>query len=304
MQTYAKQCEIWRAAREAVEQLGPFLDATIQHYKTETGLDRSTWFLLVRMLAIEPEPITDELLSLRSPYSSASRHISHLQAAQARDYIEERDGAYHLTAKGQAETQEFVDDLRMVMVAFDPLPEPQSERLGGLLNGLVQASLDAPEPAERWRLRHSYTLMPEPHPPFPFTEQAISCLAAFRDDCHLAAWQPTGLTGPALESLTYLWRADDHTLAGLHKQLVRRAQPRQVYRNALDVLCERGYIEGEEEEIRVTEAGREFRQQVEDETDRLFFTPWAILDAAEQDELRTLLTRLSEGLKQSEGAPG
>jgi len=192
---------------------------------------------------------------------------------------------------------QFVADLRAVMVVVDPLSPEECERLADLLDRLVQASRETPPPGSSKMIDLSYKLMPDRIPPLPFSEQAISCLAAYRDDTHVVAWQPSGLSGPALESLTLLWRGQADSLNALRKRLVRRAHPRQVYRDALAELRGRGFIDGPDEASLVTENGRTFRQQVEDETDRMFFAPWSCLDPADKTELGDLLTLLRDGLQ-------
>ena len=48
-------------------------------------------------------------------------------------------------------------------------------------------------------------LQGQPHdPPLPYAEQALSCLAAYRDDAHLSAWRPSGLSAPALEARRFV----------------------------------------------------------------------------------------------------
>jgi hypothetical protein len=141
--------------------------------------------------------------------------------------------------------------------------------------------------------------MPAAIPPLPYVEQAISCLAAYRDDAHLAAWQPSGLSATALEALTFLWRGEAGSLDALCERLAHRGHQRQIYSQALAELRKRGFIEGPDSAPQVTEAGRAFRNQVEADTDRYFFAPWACLDDAEKAELADLLTRLRDGLRES-----
>jgi len=106
-----------------------------------------------------------------------------------------------------------------------------------------------------------------------------------------------GAFATALEALTFLWRGEADSLDALCKRLAHRGHPRQVYAQALAELRERGFIEGPDSAPQVTEAGRAFRDQVEADTDRYFFAPWACLDNAEKAELADWLARLRDGLK-------
>lgn len=179
------------------------------------------------------------------------------------------------------------------------LPLADSQRLAILVARIVQASLNTPPPPDTWSIRLSFKLMPASSPPLPYIEQATSCLSSYRDDAHLAAWQPSGLSATALETLTLLWRGEADPLAAVCQRLSRRGHSPDVYAEALKELRTRGFVKGPEAAPRLTEAGRAFREQVERDTDRYFFAPWACLDEAQRVELAELLTRLRDGLRES-----
>lgn len=289
---------LWEAMLDVGRELAPHLSATLDYYAQETGLNGWSWFTLLRVLASEPEPATRESLQRLSPHANPQRFISQLQAAATQGYVIESAGVYRLSDEGRSAAQTFADDLRTIMVAIDPLLPEDGARLATLLGRLVHASLDAPAPPEPWLLCLSYRLMPPVVPPLPFSEQAISCLAAYRDDCHMAAWRPSGLAGPAVEALTPLWRGEVSSLAGIHRRLVRRDHTRATYRTALVDLRDRGFVSGPDETLVVTDRGSAFRQQVEQDTDRFFFAPWASLEADDKAALGLLVRRLAQGLRQ------
>ncbi len=138
--------------------------------------------------------------------------------------------------------------------------------------------------------------MPELTPPLPYIEQTVSCLNAYRDDAHLAAWMPSGLDALTLETLTLLWRGEADSLEAVCEKLKGRDHPRQVYADALGELRKRGCLEGTDASPRLTEAGKAFRERIEQDTDRYFFTPWSCLTGAEKVELASLVTHLRDGL--------
>jgi hypothetical protein len=256
-------------------------------------------------LTLEPETTSLARFQVRGPYTAADAYLDQLAAAAEKGYLAEvAPDEYHLTDVGQAETQRFIEEARAAMAKADPLPLADSERLSGLLARLVQASLATPPPPDIWCISLSHELMPAASPPLPYIEQAISCLASYRDDAHLAAWQPSGLRATALETLTFLWRGEADSLDALCERLAHRGHPRQVYAQALAELRERGFIEGPDSAPQVTEAGRAFRDRVEADTDRYFFAPWACLDDAAKAELADLLTRLRDGLRESAPSGG
>jgi len=291
---------LWNLTREALAAIRTHYEPAAEHIAVESGLDGWTWGLLLAALTFEPETASAARLQVRMPYMAAHPYLTRLIAAAEKGYLAEvAPGEYRLTDWGRAETQHFIEEVRAAMAEADPLPLADSERLANLLDRLVQTSLTTLPSPKAWSVSLSYKLMPAASPPLPYVEQAISCLAAYRDDAHLAAWQPSGLSATALEALTFLWRGEAASLDTLYERLAFRGHPRQMYAQALAELRERGLIEGPDSAPWVTEAGQAFRDQVEADTDRYFFTPWACLDDGEKTELADLLARLRDGLKES-----
>ncbi|MFQ5340141.1 MAG: hypothetical protein ACE5F6_01195 [Anaerolineae bacterium] len=289
--------ELWELTHEAWAALGAHLDPIIERLSAESGVDHAAWGLLLAALTLEPETTTPARLQVRGPYTAAEGYRTRLAAAAEQGHLTEvAPDEYRLTDTGHAATQRFIEELRAIMADVDPLPPADSQRLAGLFDRLVQSSLHTPPPPNTWSIRLSHRLMPAPHPPLPYTEQAISCLAGYRDDAHLAAWQPSGLSATALESLTLLWRGEANSFDAVCEKLAHRGHPRQVYAGALTELRERGFVAGPDSSPRVTDAGQTFRDQVEADTDRYFFAPWSCLDEAEKAELSGLLSRLRDEL--------
>ncbi|MGA9349695.1 MAG: hypothetical protein WBW48_12950 [Anaerolineae bacterium] len=290
--------KLWNLTLEALAAIRAHYEPAAERITVESELDGWTWGLLLAALTLEP--MIPSRLQVRGPYTAAEGYLARLAAAADKGYLSEvAPGEYCLTDVGRAETHRFIEEARAAMAEADPLPLADSERLVNLLDRLVQTSLTTLPPPEAWSIGHSHRLMPAASPPLPYIEQAISCLAAYRDDAHLAAWQPSGLSATALETLTFLWRGEADSLDALCERLSHRGHPRRVYAQALAELRERGFIEGPDGAPQVTEAGRAFRDQVEVDTDRYFFAPWACLGDADQAELTDLLTRLRDGLKES-----
>jgi len=124
----------------------------------------------------------------------------------------------------------------------------------------------------------------------------LSDLAAYRDDAHLASWQPHPIEGHAWEAFTYLWRGEAITLDGLYQKLERRGYSRDEYRQAVEDLMKRGWVAERAEGYQVTTLGKEIRQTAEETTDRYFYAPWSCLSQEETKDLRTLLIRLRDCL--------
>jgi len=285
---------LWNLIREALAAIRPLYTPAMERFIAKSGLDGRTWGLLLVAFTLEPETATPARLQACGPYTAADTYLARLAAAADKGYLTEvAPDEYRLTEAGRAEVERFIVEARAAMAEANPLPPADSERLAHLLDRLVQASLNTPPPPDTWCIRLSYKLMPSAIPPLPYIEQALSCLAAYRDDAHLAAWRPSGLRGPALETLTLLWRGEADSLDAVCERLAHRGHPRPVYAQALAELRERGFIAGPDSAPRVTEAGQSFRDEVEAATDRYFSAPWACLDEAEKAELTDLLRDLT-----------
>jgi hypothetical protein len=121
----------------------------------------------------------------------------------------------------------------------------------------------------------------------------------YRDDAHLAAWQSSGLSAIALESLTMIWRGQVGTLDELTDKLYFRGHPQSVYIDALNELRARSYISGFRNALRITNQGCHFRDQVEMKTEEYFFAPWDCLSGADMEKMADLLTEMRDGLNSS-----
>ena len=127
-------------------------------------------------------------------------------------------------------------------------------------------------------------------------DQRLDDLHAFRDDVHLAAWQPHGVSGQAWEALTFVWRGDAATAEELAEKLPFRGYSAEEYAAGLTDLVERGWVAGTAEGYRVAEQGQAVRQEAEEMTDRLFYGPWTSLDVGDMAQLNAMLIELRDGL--------
>ncbi len=288
---------LWSLTQEAGRAIVTHYVPVFDQFAARSGLSAGTVGLLLAAITFEPETITPARLRVRSPYTAAEAYLSELASAARKGYLTEiASGEFRLTPARRAEVQHLIDGARAVMARADPLTLSDSQRLASLLDRLVLASLNTPPPPDTWSIRLGYKLMPAAAPPLPYIEQAISCLHGYRDDVHLAAWQPNGLTATALETLTLLWRGEADSLEVVCEKLARRGHPSHVYAEALAELGKRGFLAGAESAPRLTEAGKTFRDRVEEDTNRLFFAPWTCLNDDETAQLAALLRRLRDGL--------
>jgi hypothetical protein len=266
------------------------------------GLGPSDWGPLLAGLTLEPRPISVDALLATTPYMARRAYEERLASLEEKGLLAraEHDG-YLLTGPGEATIRAVTAAGQAEMARAEPLPASDLERLATLLWRAVAASLDTPPPA-RERLELNRRLDPgRSAPPLVRVEHYLSDLNAFRSAVHIEAWQRHGTTGLVWETFTYVWRGEAPTLADQQRQLARRGHTEAEHAGALSELVARGWIEGDHGAYRVTADGHQVRQDVEDETDRSFYEPWATLDSAEIEDMHRLLTAVAAGLERRPG---
>lgn len=289
---------LWDLICAAHRGIFPFFDPLFGRYAAEHGLTPRGLGLLLAAPTFEPETLSPARLRVRNPYSAAEAYQQELEAvARAGFFSESPEGEFSLTVTGRLGVLDLIAAGRLLMAKADPLPPADSARLAALTGCLVHAALDTPMLGENWSIGLSYRLMPETEPPLPYFEQAVSCLYAYRDDAHLAAWKPSGLDAPAIETLTLLWRGEADSLAVVYEKLKRRGHPSEVYTQALNRLRARGLVSGQDASLQMTGQGKSLREIIEQDTDHYFYAPWLCLAKAEKAELAGLSTRLRDGLQ-------
>lgn len=294
-----QQPGLWPVAFEALHALGRHYGPEMERVAGERNLPE--WYgWLLPALTFEPEPISVARLRLRSPYTAPRRYEERLARAAEQGYLSPvagAEGEYRLTTAGREAAYALIKAAYAKMAELQPLPIADLERLAGLLFRLVQSCLVAAGPPGKWCLRHSRRVDPGIEAPVVIRiDQYLSDLAAYRDDAHLAAWQPLAIEGHAWEAFTYLWRGEAATLEELCQKLERRGYSLEEYREALEDLVLRGWLVREGDRYELTALGREVRQQAEETTDRYFYAPWVCLSSQEREELSNLLVRLGKGV--------
>lgn len=289
---------LWELIREAWISIESQYEPAINRFVSESDLGMREWMILLAVFTFEPDETTPSHLMVRGPYTSSDRYLSWLENAHEEGFLEQSNpGRFHFSSKGREGTIELIRVAREAMVAADPLPADDAQLLVEFFDRLVSSSLEAPPPPDTWSISLSNKLMPPKEPPMPYIEQAISCLSAYRDDAHLAAWQNSGLSAIALESLTYIWRGKVSTLEDLTDKLYFRGHSQNVYIDALNELRGRDFISGIRTSLRITDQGMQFREEVEKKTEQYFFAPWDCLSGDDMEKMAELL----EGMRNEIG---
>ena len=289
--------QLWELTRQAWSAIIAVYDPIFDRYVERNWLEPWSLGLLLAALSFEPDAISAARLAMRGPYTADDVYRSRLADLAGRGYLAEAEpGAYRLSQHGRLEVETVMRDGYQAMTEADPLGPRDAQRLVDLLLRLVRACLDSPPPPDTWSISLSYKLMPAVKLRLPTIEQAITCLSSYRDDAHLAAWRPSGLSPTALECLTLLWREQAASLGQLFERLANRGRPLADYARSIEELRQRGYLSGLEDALLLTAAGKAFREQVEQDTDHLFYAPWGCLEESERSQMAVLLGRLQAGL--------
>lgn len=289
--------EIWLLIQETAAQIGRVYESVFTQFMDDHNLDLRVVGVLLAALTFDPRPISAARLRVGTPYTSHNTFRQRLDEASARRFLTETEpGKFQLTDFGQDSLRIFIGNCRRLMVEADPLPGDNDQRLVSLFNRLLSACINQNPPPETWSIELCSQLLPGLDPPLPYIEQAISCLAAYRDDAHLAAWRLNGLSPYALEALTLVWRSEASTLDQIVGALSHRGASSGEYAQALVELRECGILEGPDSDLRITPYGALFREDIEEDTDHYFYTPWKCLSAADRVDMSCSLTMLRDGL--------
>lgn len=296
-----KATDVFSLLGEIPPNIGPLYQAKLRTQMDAVGITPQTpqYYVLAVTHDYDPQPASVATFAVRDPYSNPVTYAESFEALVENGLLAPAEGeGYTLTDAGRAA----MDTLQALIVAelgrLEPLPAGDLERIKLLLGRLVEGALAAPEPSDKPLLRVNRNSDPgEAGPLLLNLLQYQADLNAFRDEVHLAAWRPYGVSGPAWEALTFVWRDEAHSAGELAEKLPNRRYGADAYAAALDELAARGWIEQTGEQVRLTEAGTAARQQVEDDTDRMYFAAWSALSADEITELGGLLQRLRDALQ-------
>jgi hypothetical protein len=239
----------------------------------ELGLDRPTFIWAINLSYRGDRGASPEPGDLASAYGTIpGRWLPMAAAARGAGLAEERNGRWYLTEKGRGLAAAMHEAARAHYATLEPLPKEELAELARLLDRAFLAAARASEPAQRQHTPFAFGYRGEDPPAgsFAHLDAAIYGLWQVRDDCHMAAWRASALSGPEVEILTRVWReeaADEAALVDLVPHQRAEDVSAAVTRLREDGLVEPGAL-------RTTTRGATARQKIEDETDRLFFSPW------------------------------
>ena len=281
---------------ETVQALStPYADAMRQATEQAGMADRDLWWLLA-VQGSAPEASTLDQLQRLVPYTARSVVAAQLAGAVERGLLSiDAAGTYRLSDAGRRGLKNTFAAVHTALADYTPLPADDMRHIAELLERIVDATVAAPEPAEKPDLLSSRLTDPGANGSAAVRiDQYATDLLHFRDDVHQAAWRPLDVSGPAWEIFTLIWRGEANTLEALEQRLERWGHTPEELSQLLEQLAERGWIAGTAGAYTPTAQGRQLREQAEETTNRLFYAPWSRLSASEIEALRQLLIRLRD----------
>ncbi len=243
-----------------------------------------------------PKPISVELLSKRTPYNNPIGTAKTLKDAADAGYLKaDGSGGYAVAEKGVQAIEEAHTAFYAHINKINQFPAEKMAKLAALLRKIVAGCVDVELKTGRTAFDISHGGHPEvDSDSLAEVDQLLDDLAAFRDDAHIAAWAPTGVSGQVWETLTFVWNGEANTAEKLAERLPFRNYIVEDYGNALEELKELGWVEADDDGFKTTGEGQRIRDEAEALTNSNYFLPWSSLSNADLKELEELLTELKE----------
>ncbi len=273
----------------------PLLDAS--------GLDRPAFFLL-RALTEERNPgdgITEAEMhaDLFNPYSTLRPILDALPMLLTTGYVARDGDRYTVTREGRDVATRIAEARDAYLASLAPIPAADLARLVAMLAEIAARLREAPEPKQKAHQARAWRVMP-PMGAAPMVRLygIVYALWMARDDSHTAAWRAAGFDGPTFDLLSRVWSGETLTVTALTGAVQQFQRPEDVARGIV-LLIAAGYLTRDGETLRCTPQGKETRDRIERETDRISFTPWPALSHADIAWLSTTLAAVIAGVASS-----
>ena len=290
-----KDKELYELIRETSFSIYPIIqDITylFEEYFRERKFFQSTFLAY----CIKPKPLTPELYCKRSPYVnpiSVNRLLVETKDAGFLKFIGEDE--YMITESGTAGIEAIHDTFYKRINEMNEFPQEKLKRLIDILTKLVKACSKVKFNSGNVCFNASYYGHPKiVNGTLAQVDQLLDDINAFRDDAHIAAWTPVGVSGHTWEVLTFIWNGEANTVDKLVEKLPFRNYDRDDYIKTLEDLTQRGWIQSGEDGYSITDQGKAIRDKAEADTNKNFFLPWKELTDDEVNHLRELLQGLKE----------
>jgi DNA-binding HxlR family transcriptional regulator len=225
------------------------------------------------------------------PYASASIYEQRLDSLVAKKVAEKVEASrYRLSEAGRKLIEQLYRDYFAAIARHDRLNDAGIQRLGQLTDRVVAFAVrqpDVPAPITN----ATYSAFPQTSRSWVYVERRVTALAVFRDDAHIAAWREDGWSGPRIAVSTALFKANGPLPYEQLRAAVAQLNDKD-FKSALSALHSGAEVSRSADDIyKLTPAGRQARQAIEDMTDRNYGVLFNALTTAELREWIDLLTQ-------------
>jgi len=311
---------------DALRELPPLLPRFLQRRRvglpavgeiaSELGVERPFMFVLVQINMVQGaygrKGVTLPELQASDPYFVVDRFSMPIVELKERGFVlESSDGMLSLSGVAQAAVERLQAAGTAYVAGRIVLPIVDTERLAKELRRAADAiAADpyfAPFPGSHLGGYRALARYGNHAAPMVRIEQAIMELWGARDDAFTATWRAEDMEGPPLDVLSHIW-SGLNTLEEIAQALKLKQTPGDI-ESSLVWLVEREYVERDSDPrtsfagsgplLSLTPKGVMVREDIENETDRLYFASWPhTIDevAWVRDRLSVLVETLSAPL--------
>jgi len=236
----------------------------------------------------------------RDPFSNPEQFERLFARLNIKGWIEPLpDRSYQVTERAREGARLIIQAGDAQLLEFQLMADADLGRMVELLERVVTESSAAPEPPEKWAIVNRFRVGDKDSPLLVRVREYLMDLFAYRDDSHLSASRPHfNQAGIVWSVLGSLWSGDAVTAEQMSEKLAFRGYEIDDYEVAIEAAIGVGWAEQADvpSKFRLTQIGRELREQAEQSTNVYFYRPWSVLNQEELDELYDLLTKLRNQL--------
>lgn len=272
------------ARRTLVAQLPLFLQIRrrkwtgLPTFLAESHLDRPAFFLL---RALTDETVSGQSLTLQqmqenlfNPYATRFTVFDQRPVLIEQGYLQQQDEGYSVTDTGSTLINQCEIAARAYIGSLELPPSIDQASLAATFVKRVHDAWQAPEPSIKAHQARTQRRLPiAGTPALVQIEWAVLGLWEARDDAHIAAWRAYQFSGPVFDILSRIWSKEASTLPNLLTTLEASQQPADIQQGIRELTAS-GYILLDDDQLKLTPQGQKTRDDIEEETDRIFFAPW------------------------------
>ena len=277
--------EFWAIIEPHIEEAAIQLHIPIElYYYSELGLDS----------------FSTEEFQKRDPFSNPLQFEKVFVTLNVKGWIQPLpDGRFQVTQMARDGGRRIIEAGDRHLLGFESFTDIDLHRLMLLIRQIVISNTVAPQPPEKWAILKRFHIADGSSPVIVQIREYFMDLFAYRDDSHISASHPHfGQAGIVWSVLGSLWKGDALTAEKMAETMSFRGYEVNDYVVALKAARQLGWVTASDVsgEFRLTETGRELREQAERLTNDYFYAPWSVLTQDELDELYELLLKLREQL--------